>query len=183
MRIENSARGSLFGITSLRRVMPFGITSLRRVMLNSDPEGRIFPSAPKNHDRFFLHIFWTPAFDFSIGVAINESRWRPPYWKLTSYVTLCDVVMMSTPNVLATELRDFLYNQCIDNACCYSLFIYPTGRIRVCKKRFVSTGENREKPFLAYRTHPWKILIFYHTLPVFPWTQPGLGNIVLHEGL
>ena len=23
------------------------------------------------------------------------------------------------------------------------LFIYPTGRIRVCKMRFVSTGENR----------------------------------------
>ena len=29
--------------------------------------------------------------------------------------------------------------------CCFSIFIYPTGRIRVCKIRFVSTGENRAK--------------------------------------
>ena len=28
-------------------------------------------------------------------------------------------------------------------------FIYPTGRIRVCKIRFVSTGENRGKPCLV----------------------------------
>ena len=47
VRIEKSARGSLFGITKLRRVMP-----------NSDPEGRIFQYAPNNHDRFFfLHTF------------------------------------------------------------------------------------------------------------------------------
>ena len=57
-----------------------------------------------------------------------------------------DVAMMSTPNVLTTELRDLLSNQCIDNACCYSFFIYPMGRIRVCKIRFVSAGENCGKP-------------------------------------
>ena len=28
------------------------------------------------------------------------------------------------------------------------VFIYPTGLIRVCKIRFVSTGENRGKPCL-----------------------------------
>ena len=44
-----------------------------------------------------------------------------------------DVAMMSTPNVLTIKIRDLLYNQCIDNACCYSFFIYPMGRIRVCK--------------------------------------------------
>ena len=66
-----------------------GIMRLRRVMPNSDPEGQIFLSTPNNHDRFFLlHTFWSPAFDFNIGVAINESCWRPPYWKLTPYVTL-----------------------------------------------------------------------------------------------
>ena len=53
---------------------------------------------------------------------------------------------MSTPKVLTTELRDLIYNQCIDNACCYLFFIYPTGRIRVCKIRFFSTDENHEKP-------------------------------------
>ena len=29
------------------------------------------------------------------------------------------------------------------------LVIYPTGRIRACKIRFVSTGENRRKPCLV----------------------------------
>ena len=68
MRIEKSVRGSLFGITRLCRVMP-----------NSDPEGLIFLSAPNNPDRFFfLYISWSPAFDFNVGVAINE--WRFYTW-------------------------------------------------------------------------------------------------------
>ena len=76
VRIEKSIRGSLFGITRLSRVMP-----------NSDPEGRIFPSAANSHDNFFfLHTFLSPAFDFNIVITINESCWRPPYWNLTSYV-------------------------------------------------------------------------------------------------
>ena len=45
-----------------------------------------------------------------------------------------------------TRWCDLLYNQCIDNTCCYSFFIFPKGRIRVCKIKFVSTGENRGKP-------------------------------------
>ena len=57
-----------------------------------------------------------------------------------------DVVMTSTLNVLNTELRDLLYSQHIDNTCSYSFLIYPTGRIRVCKIRFISLGENRGKP-------------------------------------
>ena len=114
----------------------FGITRLCRVMPNSDPKGQIFLFTPSNHDGFFfLHTFWSPAFDFNVGVTINESRWWPPYWKLTS-----------TPNVLTTELCDLLYNYCIQNTCCYSFFIYPTGRIRVGEIRFVSTCENLGKP-------------------------------------
>ena len=75
--IENSAWGSLFGIMRLCRVMP-----------NSDPEGWLFLTAPEKHDRFFfLHTFWSPAFDCNVGVAINESLWHLPYWKLMSYVT------------------------------------------------------------------------------------------------
>ena len=35
--------------------------------------------------------------------------------------------MMSTSNVLTTELHDFLYNQCIDNAGWYSIFIFTHG--------------------------------------------------------
>ena len=78
MRIEISVRGSLSGITKLCRVMP-----------KSDPEGWIFLSTPNNHNRFFfLRTLWSPAFDFKVGVSIKQSHWRPPYWKLTSYVTL-----------------------------------------------------------------------------------------------
>ena len=45
---------------------------------------------------------------------------------------VCDVAMMSISNVLTTELRDLLYNYCIDNTRCYSFFIYPTSQISVC---------------------------------------------------
>ena len=58
-------------------------------------------------------------------------------------IDVYDVAMTSTPNVLTTELRDLLYNQCIDDTYYYRFFIYPTGRIKVCKIRFVSNGENR----------------------------------------
>ena len=43
VRIEKSVRGSLFGFTRLCWVMP-----------NSDPEGRIFLSAPNNHDKILF---------------------------------------------------------------------------------------------------------------------------------
>ena len=60
---------------------------------------------------------------------------------------LCDVAMTSTPNVLTTELRDLLHNLCIN----VLLFVFylSYGWIRVCKNRFVSTGENRGKPRLV----------------------------------
>ena len=83
--------GSLFGIIRLWRVMP-----------NSDSEGQIFLSAPINNDFlsapinhnrfFFLHTIRSPAFYFTIGVAINVSCSFPLtsviYWKLMLYVTL-----------------------------------------------------------------------------------------------
>ena len=120
------------------------------LMPNSDLEGRIFLSAPNNHDGFFfLRIFWSPAFNFNAGFAINGSH----SYMLTSAImkiyVVYDVTMTSNPNILTTELRDLLYNQCIDNTRCNSIFIYPTGQIRVCKIRFVSTGENRRKPCLV----------------------------------
>ena len=81
-------------------------------------------------------------YDFNLGVAINELR----SYMLTSAIlkvdVVCDVAMTSTPNILTTDLRDLLYNQYIDSTSCYSFFIYPMGRIRVCEIRFVSTAEN-----------------------------------------
>ena len=134
VRIEKSVRGSLFG------------TRLCRVMSNGDPEGRIFLSSPNNHDRFFfLHTFWPPSFDFNVGLVINVSSSYTLTPAILKVDVVYDVTMTSTPNVSRTDIRDLLYNQCIDNTCCYSFFICPTGRIRVCKTSFVSTGENRGK--------------------------------------
>ena len=86
-------------------------------------------------------------FDFNVGFAINESH----SYTLTSVIlkvdVACDIAMTSTPNVLTTELPDLLYNQCIDNTCCYSFFIYPMGQMTVI------TGENRGKPCLVCKNN------------------------------
>ena len=125
MRKEKSIRGSLFAIKRLCQVMP-----------NSDPEGHIFLSAPNNHDRFFiLHTFHSPAFDFNVGVAIYKSRclgltYAKLMSKRLSYLTLYPTYVLTTRVVI-------------------SFFIYPMGQIRVCKIRFVSTGENCGKPCLV----------------------------------
>ena len=52
-------------------------------------------SAPNNHDIFiftFLHIFRSPAFDFNVGVAMNESY----CFTLTSAMFKVDVVSYVT---------------------------------------------------------------------------------------
>ena len=126
--IETSIRGSLFGITRLCPVMP-----------NSDPERQI------------LYAHQTTMADSFLVYLLISNIWflpRSRTWRLT--VLYVDVhhneswrTMTSAPNVLTTELRDLLYNQCIANMCCYSFFIYPMVQIWVCKIRFVSTGENR----------------------------------------
>ena len=118
-----------------------------------NPEGRIFLSAPSNHDRFFfLHTFSSPAFDFNVEVAISKSRSYTLASAILKIDVVCDVAMMSTPNVLTTELRDLLYNECIDNMCYYSLLypapkkwrgimLYPLNRLSVrpsIRQRFVS---------------------------------------------
>ena len=133
---DRKIRGSLFDITRLRRVMP-----------KSDSEGLIFLPASKYHDKILFLAY------LLISSVWFQRRTRHQQVTLTSTIlkadVICGVVMTSIPNVLTTELRDFLYNQCIDNTCCYSFFIYPMGRIRVCKIRFVSPCENRGKPCLV----------------------------------
>ena len=169
MRIEKSVWGSLYGITRLCRVIS-----------NTDPERRIFLSAPGNHDRyFFLLTFWYLVFDFTVGVATDES----PSYTLTSTIlkveVVCDIEMTSTPNFLITELHDLLYNQCIDNTYSCLFFIYPTDQIRVRKIRFVSTGENHGKPCLVCKKKH-----FLHTRQEFHCYWPGQGNVVvLHQGV
>ena len=50
------------------------------------------------------------------------------------------------------KISDLLYNQCNANTCCYSIFICPTGRIRVCETG-VSTGEKCGKPCLLCKNN------------------------------
>ena len=96
-------------------------------MIPSD--GFFYPHQTAEIDSFFLHTFWSPAFEFNVGVAINESH----SYTLTSAIfkvdVICDVAMMSFSNVLTTELRDLLYNQCIDNTCCYSFLAHLSRRL------------------------------------------------------
>ena len=125
----------------------FGITRFCRVIPNSDPEGQIFISAPNNHESsFFLHTFWSQAFYLNLGVPINESRSYTLTSALLTFDVVCDIAITLTPNIFTTELCDLLYNQCIGSTCWFSIFVYPTGRIRVYKIRFVTTDENLGKP-------------------------------------
>ena len=115
-----------------------------------DPEEQIFLSVANNHDRFFfLHTFSSPTVAFNAEVAINEWRSYTLMSAILKTDVVCDVAMMSIPNILTTELHDLLYDQCIDNICCFSFFIYPMWWIRVCKIKLISTGENRGKPCLV----------------------------------
>ena len=94
-------------------------------------EGQIFLSTPNNHNRFFfLHTCWSPAFDFNIGFAINESRSYMLMSAILKVGIVFDAAMTSAPNVLTTELHDLLYNQCFDNTCSYSFLSIPHGQIR-----------------------------------------------------
>ena len=119
-RIEKSILGSLFGITRLCRVMP-----------KCDPEGRIFLSAPNNHDRFcFLQTFCSPALDCNVEVAPNE----PCSYTLMSTIVkvdvmTCDVTMMSTPNILMTELVVTSYTTNVLTTCIVILF-FSIPRVR-----------------------------------------------------
>ena len=127
VRIEKSIWGSLFGIT---RQSLFGIL----VMPNSDPEGQILLSAPSSHD-----TIWSPAFNFNVGDAIKESR---------SAILECDVAIMPTPNILKWQSYTTSYTTNVLTTCVVVRFL-SHGRIRVCKIRFVSPGENCGKPCLV----------------------------------
>ena len=120
------------------------------------------------HQTIMIDSFSCIPFDFNVGITINESR----YYTLTSAIlkfdVVCDVIMTSTTNVLTTELCDVLYNQYIGNTCCYSFFIIPSDRIRVCEIRFVSNGENRRKACLVCKKTSFRaiFLLFVYILKI-----------------
>ena len=117
-------------------------------------DGFFYPHQAAMIDFFLAYLFISSVNVFNVGVAIIESSSYTFTFAIFKVDVVIDVTMTLIPNVLTTELRDLLYNQCIDNMCCVPFFfIYPTGRIRVCKIRFVSTGENRGKPCLVCKTN------------------------------
>ena len=139
VRIVKSVRGSLFGIRRLCRVMP-----------NGDSEEWIFLSTQNSHDRFFScipfdlqHLIWMLELPLTIMFLFNDvchvESWRH-MWR-HNYVTsqhLNDRAMWS-------PIKPMYWQHLL----LFVFFIYPTGRIRVCKIRFVSTGENCRKPCLV----------------------------------
>ena len=100
------------------------VTRLCGVMPNSDSKGQIFLSIKQP---------WSPAFDFKVGVAINES----------CSCMLASVILNLMLHVVTSQWHR------LRMPTRYLFFIYPMGRIRICKTRFVSTSENRGKPCLV----------------------------------
>ena len=63
------------------------------------------------------------------------------FWYIV--MTILGRLVTSLRSVMSTLMmayRDALYNQCLSNTWQFSIFIFPTGRIRVCEIRFASTG-------------------------------------------
>ena len=85
------------------------------MMPNSDPEGQIFLSAPNIHDILLLAYLSNTSVDVNVGVSMNEPCSLTLMSAILKVDVVVDITMTSIPNILTTELRDFLYNQCIDN--------------------------------------------------------------------
>ena len=178
-----------------------------RVMPNSYPEWPNFQSVPNNHyGFFFLHTLRsTIAFRLEYVLVLSilcrnnfifQSRnvWFGSYLRCKRWNDLKKMVNMKSKHAKwrQNDTIDVLAS-CQESSYTLSWWHFPNpGWVhgnsgRVCKKRFVSTGENRGNPFLAYQIRisevfAWDRNIFLHTRPGFPWTRPGLGNVVLHEG-
>ena len=59
------------------------------------------------------HCLASRGFDFNVAVATNESRSYMLASAILKVEDVYDIVMMSTPNILTTELQDLLYSQCV----------------------------------------------------------------------
>ena len=88
------------------------------------PRDRFFYQHQQTMIVFVLHTVCSPAFVFNVGVAINQSCSYMLMSTILKVDVICDVTMMSTPNIIMTELRDLLHNQHIDNIC-YSFLSIP----------------------------------------------------------
>ena len=118
-------------------------------MPNSDPEGWIFLSAPINHDRFvFFHTLWSPAFAL-IG-AITFLYVDVRHIENLCHMWCCNDVKSQRLNnrVMWPPIQPMYWQDVL-----LFVFIYPMGRIRVCKIRFVSTGENSTNPCLVCKKY------------------------------
>ena len=93
VRIEKSVRGSLFGITRLCRVMPKVLPG----------EGTDFPIRTKQpwYILFLAYLLISSAW-FYVKVATKESRSFTMTFAILKVDVICDVAMMTTPNVRVT---------------------------------------------------------------------------------
>ena len=99
-----------------------------RVMSDCDPQGRIFfLSTLHTQDGFlFLHTFhfWKWGFDNSVtSIADAHHIVMTIPWRLVT-------PLRSVTLTWTVAYRDVVYNQCISNTWKFSIFIFPTGRIR-----------------------------------------------------
>ena len=89
----------------------------------SDPEGRIFLPAPKNHDRFFfLHTLWSLSFDLNVEAVINESY----SCTLTSTILKADVPIDLQWGKWCLHLFSFFF---------FFLFFFLSDPFYTCRKR------------------------------------------------
>ena len=106
--------------------------------------GTDFSVCPSHHGRFFfLHTFhfWKWVFDNAVtSIADVHHILMTIQWHLVTS-------LHSVISVLTMAYRDILYNQCISNTWKFSIFIFPTGQIRVCEIRFASIGVICRNPY------------------------------------
>ena len=134
MWIEKPVQGSLFGITRLCRVMP-----------NSDPrDGLVYLRQTTMIDSFLLRTIWSPAFDFNAGVGINQSS----SCMLTSAILKVDTIHCRSQRlndrVTWPPIQPMYWQHVL-------LFTFYLSHVsdKVCKIRFVSTGQFKWMPVMV----------------------------------
>ena len=129
-------------------------------------------------DSFFVHTFCSPAFDFNIGGDINESRSYTLTSAILKFDVVWDVAMTSTPNVLTTQLRDLLYNQCIDNTCCYSFLAHLSRRLICWTYRIGRPPSSVVRPSVRP-----SVVCRLHSLNIFSSETTGSVKVKFHMEL
>ena len=130
-------QNKIFSFKIKRQASDASFMHKKRVMSDCDPKGWIFLSAPNIYERFFfLHTFHFRKWVFDNAVTsiadVNHIVMTIQWRLVTSF--------LSVTSNLTTAYRDSRYNQFISNTWKFSIFIFPTARLRVCEIKFASTS-------------------------------------------